>query len=426
MNNRVARQNTFRFFPPALRVVGLAVWLALPALGGTITVAFANDSGAGSLRQAIASANAAGTASSIIFNAALAGQTITLTSGQLTLTGNATIDASALSGGISLSGNNSSRVLQIAAGATVALAALTIRNGVAPAGSYPANSGGGILNQGTLTLTNCTLTGNQAVQSFAAGGGGIENNNASLAVYNSTLAGNSALLGGGIDSYPTAATALLSQCTVAGNTATQNGGGCYSEGTLIVDQSTLSGNQAGALCGGINQYGGALTLKNSIVAGNTQATGGDLAASNPITFAGANLTSGTPLLSPLGNYGGPTQTMPPQLASPAIDAAIGSTFTTDQRGFPRVVGAAADLGATEGGLTLRLTSLSKLGNGTVQFKFTYLSGQTYTVFACTNVAMPLNTWSSLGLATESSPGQFQFTDTQAQNFRQRFYRVTSP
>ena len=68
------------------------------------------------------------------------------------------------------------------------------------------------------------------------------------------------------------------------------------------------------------------------------------------SFSGSdNLTNGNPLLAPLGNYGGPTPTMPPLPGSPAIDGCTnGTSFATDQRGFPRIVGPYADIGAVEG------------------------------------------------------------------------------
>jgi len=70
----------------------------------------------------------------------------------------------------------------------------------------------------------------------------------------------------------------------------------------------------------------------------------------------------------------------------------------------------------------------KLGDGSVQFAFSNASGLTYHVLASPDMAVPLNTWSNLGPATEAPPGsgQFQFTDHQATNHPQRFYRVTSP
>jgi hypothetical protein len=70
----------------------------------------------------------------------------------------------------------------------------------------------------------------------------------------------------------------------------------------------------------------------------------------------------------------------------------------------------------------------KLGDGSFQFSFSNPSGPSYRVLASTNAAAPLNTWSNLGLATETPPGsgQFQFADHQAPSYPRRFYRVSSP
>jgi len=73
-----------------------------------------------------------------------------------------------------------------------------------------------------------------------------------------------------------------------------------------------------------------------------------------------------------------------------------------------------------------LANVMKLGNGNVQFSFNNLSGLSYSVFATTNVALPLNAWSNLGAAVEAPPGTFQFTDVQATNYPQRFYHVRRP
>jgi alpha-tubulin suppressor-like RCC1 family protein len=67
-----------------------------------------------------------------------------------------------------------------------------------------------------------------------------------------------------------------------------------------------------------------------------------------------------------------------------------------------------------------------LDNGSFQFAFTNTPGAFFGVLATTNPAMPLSNWTTLGAATEVSPGQFQFTDPQATNTPQRFYRVRSP
>src|ERR1017187_1316793 len=70
----------------------------------------------------------------------------------------------------------------------------------------------------------------------------------------------------------------------------------------------------------------------------------------------------------------------------------------------------------------------KLGDGSFQFGFINGSGPSYSVLAGTNLAATVNTWTHLGAATEmpAGSGLFQFTDHQAPNYPQRFYRVSSP
>jgi hypothetical protein len=280
----------------------------------------------------------------------------------------------------------------------VVLDSLTITNGRAIGGS-----GGGILNAGNLTVNRCTLVGNRA----DLYGGGIENNGSqSLVVNQSTFTANQCNQGGGAALDISTGPVLLQQSTVAGNVATAPAGN-----------------------GGVANYGSGVTINNSIVAGNSSTGSAPNIGGNPITFTGINLTNGNPILAPLGNYGGATPTMPPLPGSPAINAATsGTSFTTDQRGLPRIIGAFADLGAVEGVFNQNypLGNVTKLGSGNVQFAFTNLSGPSYRVLASTNVAAPLNTWSNLGAPTESPAGTFQFTDLQATNYPQRFYRVTTP
>ena len=123
-------------------------------------------------------------------------------------------------------------------------------------------------------------------------------------------------------------------------------------GTATLENCTISGNSAlfaGAMYSSYN--GTTTTLTNTIVAGNG---GGDLIG----PYSGTNnLIGGNPLLAPLGNYGGPTQTMGLLPGSPAIDA--GTTGpgipSTDQRGMGRV--GPVDIGAFESqGFTLTLVA----------------------------------------------------------------------
>jgi len=75
-----------------------------------------------------------------------------------------------------------------------------------------------------------------------------------------------------------------------------------------------------------------------------------------------------------------------------------------------------------------ILSPMRLGDGSFQFRFSNPSGESYHILASPNFTAPLNAWSNLGVATETSPGsgQFQFTDLQATNYPHRFYRVSWP
>jgi len=324
------------------------------------TVINVNDSGPGSLRT-VAAIVPGGL---ITFTNTLFGQTIHLTSGQITLANGVGIDASSLAGGILIDAGGNSRVLEISVGNSVTLNSLTITNG------HASDFGGGILvdNGAALTLTNCNVTGNSAGiagggifnstnstvtvnnstlsdNSANGGGGGIESSGTVLAINNSTFSGNSADNGGAIVNY--FSTNTLNNCTLAGNFAGRGGGIFNSNATFTVINSTLTSNSAG-IGGGIFQDStGTSVLTNTIVAGNT-------ATNAPNIFgpvSGMNdLTNGDPLLASLGNYGGPTLTMPPLSGSPAIDAGLDSVaafLVTDQRGFPRLSGAHVDIGAVE-------------------------------------------------------------------------------
>src|SRR6266852_2314324 len=168
----------------------------------TLTVLNNLDSGTGSLRAEIAAAHNSDT---IVFAPGLDGQTITLTSGELLINHNVTITGPGASN-LTVSGNHASRVFEVAKTVrSVTLSGLTISNA----------AGGGMLNEGTLTVSNSILSNN------GGGGGGIHNDG-TLTVSGSTLSGNSASNSSG------------------GN----SGGGIYNEGTATVSGSTLSGNSA--------------------------------------------------------------------------------------------------------------------------------------------------------------------------------------
>src|SRR5215472_5239183 len=209
----------------------------------------------------------------------------------------------------------------VANGTTVILSGLTITGG--------ARSGGGILNAGMLTLNYVDISGNVAPM----GGGGIYN------------------LG----------TLTLDNSTVSDNDA-DDGAGIANDGVLDLSGSTVSRNFSElGLAGGISNSG-TLTARNTIIATNA---GQDL--SGNVTSLGHNLIGNTigstgfrpdlgdlldldPLLGPLQDNGGPTQTMALLPGSPALDAGNGAGAPLfDQRGpsFPRIIGSKIEIGAVE-------------------------------------------------------------------------------
>jgi hypothetical protein len=153
-----------------------------------LTVSNTNDSGAGSLRAAVVQANSDGGGDTIVFSSLFSTpQTITLTSGQLELTGAATTTITGPGANLlSISGDNAGRVFDIASGSAAELSGLTVTDG-------KANLGGGIRNDGgTLELDQVVLRDNRARV-----GGGLYNNG-SAALTDVVFRGNTAREGSGL------------------------------------------------------------------------------------------------------------------------------------------------------------------------------------------------------------------------------------
>jgi len=297
-----------------------------------LSVGNANDSGAFSLRQALANAAAHPGPDTITLTST---QTLTLTS-ELVVndSGGVTIDASGLSNGFTISGGGTSRLMTISAGTNATLRCLTLTGGNGSGAAFPGYGGAVFCYQGTLTVERCTLAGN------AAGSGG-----GALANYQGTV--------------------TLNQCTLSGNTGGGGGGAIFNRGTMRLSHCTVSGNSTSPN-GAIYNYLNPLVLEHCIVALNNlgSTSGPEVVNFNgTITQSGASLTSSIdPLLAPLGNYGGPTQTMPPLPGSPALDQATvrNPALTTDQRGQPRPIGLRPDLGAVEGSVIIVTTPADEL------------------------------------------------------------------
>ncbi len=261
--------------------------IALSTQAATITVMNMNNSAVGSLRQALMDAVDGDT---INFDSSLHGQTITLTSGELLVNKSVTINGPGPNN-LTVDGNHASRVFHVSGGVTATIGGLTITNG-SVSGFFPNRSGGGIYNDhSTLTVTNCTISGNSASDSLGQGGGIFNGGyltgyfgygSATLEVVNCTVSGNSAdLEGGGIfnNGQSGSATLTVTGNTVSGNTVTGGyGGGIAIDGNsgssmVEVVNSTLSDNSVQSFGGGIfnsSAYGGtaALRVRNSTLSNN--------------------------------------------------------------------------------------------------------------------------------------------------------------
>ena len=205
-----------------------------------------NDSGAGSLRDAIVTSTPSG--GTVTFQNGLTGA-ITLTSGPIAIAKNLTITGPGAAQ-VAVSGNSSMQIFTVSNGDTVSISGLTLENGDAT-GTV---NGGAINNAGTLTLTSCTVSNNQA----SLQGGGIFSSG-SLILNGCTIASDSAFSGGGI--YNTATLSVIS--SVFSNNATAGSGGGianFDSSSVSVGASTFTSNTS-------NNGGGAIAN-----AGTTTAT----------------------------------------------------------------------------------------------------------------------------------------------------------
>jgi hypothetical protein len=325
--------------------------------------------------------------------------------------------------------NQRDRAFVISATRTAVIAGVTIRNGFAA----PDRDGGGIWNEGVLTVSQSIVSDNDSHNGGANGGdGGGLANFGELTVNESSVIDNQAMYGGGIYNDGTLHVnqstlsgnhvdfwgaglmndeiVYVSQSTVSQNNADVRGGGIYNGNILYVIQSTLSGNSAKTSGGGLYNYDGKTTniynativlndadsntddvgtgggifngptgvvsLRNTLLAGNTirnnfrqdcdgmlGSYGRNLIGTGIVSVAACNVggTGATTYLNslatlgPLQNNGGLTWTHALLGGSNAIDAGdpdqgcvdFAEVLTTDQRGAARIVGAACDIGAFE-------------------------------------------------------------------------------
>ncbi|MEZ4728940.1 MAG: choice-of-anchor Q domain-containing protein [Caldilineaceae bacterium] len=298
-----------------------------------------------------------------------------------------------------ISGDAVGRVLFLYANTTLTLTHVTIRDG-----QIMDNQGGGIYNDGQLTLVASRVVSNSA----GVSGGGIANFG-TLVIDHTVITDNHATLGNG-GGIVNGGRLTVSASTIADNYAKIRGGGVYhSVGTLTLMNSTIAHNRADFAAGGIANFdqmtsmnstisanttdgaggglvnGGQWQMVNLTIADNLAGDGNSLYNSGTLTVTstimadgatgknctswgivisqGNNLESDAncgftaptdqsrtePLLAPLGEYGGATATHALLPQSPALDAGHSACPppATDQRGVTRPSGAGCDIGAFE-------------------------------------------------------------------------------
>ncbi|NER37213.1 MAG: DUF4347 domain-containing protein [Oscillatoria sp. SIO1A7] len=308
--------------------------------------------GVTTLRAAIEESNALLTNDTIVFDPSLADNSTIALGSELAINPSFPNESLAIDGsnipGLTISGDNSSRVFNIIGNPLVTLSNLTIANG-------RATEGGGILNPGSLIVNNSTIYNNASTGSF---GGGIFNSGA-IIMLNSTVSGNAtAGSGGGIHNATSSAIAYIINSTLTDNNATGNGGGIskVAGGTVQVENTIVAGNNAGT---NPDVSGTFTTFGNNLIGDGAGGNFVDGTNGDRVGVAVANVLNPT-----LADNGGTTKTHALILSpgtNPAIDGGgtvdsnvlLAGNFVTlsdtgqiDQRGVPRVLGG-PDIGAYE-------------------------------------------------------------------------------
>ncbi len=311
------------------------------------------------------------------------GGTITVTIQNLTIQNGKSSDAGTSGGGGGIRNGASSSPTT---GGTLHLINVLVTNNTTTAGVY----GGGISNDGVMTIANSFISGNTA---GGHGGGIVQGDIGSLSISNTTISGNHAANPGGVGgalftgffSVTAPPLVTIDATTISGNDAGTGGGIGRNRGSLTVTNSTISGNTSlSSSGGGVYDSGGYAAsmllvnctisnntasassgggifnngllvstfetkLANTIVAGNHATSDPDVAGgffsegynlfgdATGLTYDPASVTTGdqtavaNPHLGALGDNGGPTQTHALLAGSPAIDA--GNPAASDGTGF---------------------------------------------------------------------------------------------
>lgn len=327
---------------PSLGVLPLVLSLFIGGLRAQEVVTNIGNDGVGSLRQAIADVVDDGT---ITFDAELSGQTIVLGGRSLGIKDKSlSIDASALTDGIVISGNQRTSVFWVDETGGLLLDSVWITEGV----GY---DGGGIYSRGELQMFNCTVSDCVARGYDFSSGGGIHNGKpGDCRLTNCTLFNNRSeaiarqvhILSGAIF---TAWYLRMHHCTI---TANEGGVGVASGRKCFFRNTVIAGNTEADVTYNLGQDPNFFWSSGNNVIGFGNAVDGSV-----FTKDGDVTGVIDPKLSVLFNNGGPTPTCSPLPGSPLLDGAWGTghtswtPLTTDQREQARPAGSAPEIGAVE-------------------------------------------------------------------------------
>ncbi|HKP69514.1 MAG TPA: Ig-like domain-containing protein [Pyrinomonadaceae bacterium] len=364
--------SSIRFFILAIALVVICS-SAQTSFAADFMVLNTNDSGPGSLRQAVLDSNVNGADDVISFDPTVFNvpRTILLTSGEIVIqldNPGGTVRTTTINGPganlLELNGNNNSRIIYVVQGAMLTIDAVKMSggNGFSNGVNPGLNASGGALRVDggappglyALRVTNCIISNNSATVNIAGGGGLVIFGRA--LIVNTAIINNQALFGGG---FSMSGEVRMYNSTVSGNSAQMAGGIDVGNGNVNMTNSTVVRNQAtapGAPAAGINlaQAGpfstGDLFSKNSIVAKNVSVQGPqlDIAGSGRIFSQGNNIlgtvmavSTSTPtdlfnvdpqIDSSLSTHGGIIPSHALRAGSPAIDSGDNCALTTTAAG----------------------------------------------------------------------------------------------
>ena len=309
-----------------------------PVEGVVITVTSADDSGDGSLRDAIAQANdSEGTIDTIEFDGDLNGETIVLTSGELAIT-----DPLIITGlgddQLTIDGNDNSRIFNVNDGTDNTIEVSI--DGLTLTGGNTEGSGAAISNRETLTISDLTISENFA----EVNGGAINNTGGTLTITDVTLSGNTASLDGGAINNINEGTVTISESNISGNTAIDDGGAIDNANgsTLTVTNSTISDNVADTgFGGGVNHsYNSLATFVNTTISGNSaSANGGGVSNYNGTIVVSDSTISG----NSAGTDGGGMETIG---TATLINSTISNNFSARDGGGIFAEGTASLISST--------------------------------------------------------------------------------